>query len=278
MKFLTKEDWEKKLKELSFDKTNSSKESNIEKIFFEVTKRMRELIYKKNFDHNTFGIAMTLFHYYVCFNDLRSIDRIEICFACLYMSSKIQFYNYPISNFINDYRNYIKDKPNYQKKPDPDFIKYEIQLYSQLGYDIDIETPFHFFYDSLESFFKKFPFMRDKTKMDKLKHFCFNLLIDTYTRPLSIYYHPKIIYLSCLIFSLKFLEFNECDINLLIKDENIDLIKDCMEKILQIYSRFLEDNTNKNKNNNNINNDDKDINNKNNNEKNDENINENNNN
>jgi len=141
----------KKIKRIILIKTNSSKESNIEKIFFEVTKRMRELIYKKNFDHNTFGIAMTLFHYYVCFNDLRSIDRIEICFACLYMSSKIQFYNYPISNFINDYRNYIKDKPNYQKKPDPDFIKYEIQLYSQLGYDLDIETPYDHFYSNLNN-------------------------------------------------------------------------------------------------------------------------------
>ena len=79
--------------------------------------------------------------------------------------------------------------------------------------------------------------------MNKLKNFCFNLINDTYSRPLSIYYHPKIIYLSCLIFSLKFLEYNEFEVNELIKNENADLIAECMEKIYQIYSKFIEDNT-----------------------------------
>ena len=90
-----------------------------------------------------------------------------------------------------------------------------------------------------------------------MKNFCFNLINDTYTRPLSIYYHPKIIYLSCLIFSLKFLEY-DYDINELLKNENIDLIAECMEKIYHIYSKFIEDNSNKKNNDKiNINNDSK---------------------
>jgi hypothetical protein len=241
MKFLTTHDWEKILKQLSFNKTNSTKESSIEKIFFEVSQRIKEITSRKKFEHNAYGIAMTLFHYYVCFNDLRTIDRIEICFACLYMSSKIQFYNIPLKTFINDYKDYVKDKSGYEKKPDPDFIKYEIQLYSQLGYDLDIETPFHFFYEMINQVFALYPILNNRESFQKLKNFCFNLINDTYTRPLSIYYHPKIICLSCLIFSLKFLEF-ECDISKLIKDEKVDLIAECMEKIYQIYSRFIEDN------------------------------------
>lgn len=241
MKFLTTHDWEKILKQLSFNKTNSTKESSIEKIFFEVSQRIKEITSKKKFEHNAYGIAMTLFHYYVCFNDLRTIDRIEICFACLYMSSKIQFYNIPLKTFIDDYKDYVKDKSGYEKKPEPDFIKYEIQLYSQLGYDLDIETPFHFFYYMINHIFELYPFLNNRDSFQKLKNFCFNLINDTYTRPLSIYYHPKIIALSCIIFSLKFLEF-ECDISKLIKDEKVDLIAECMEKIYQIYSRFIEDN------------------------------------
>ena len=93
----------------------------------------------------------------------------------------------------------------------------------------------------------------EKEKMDKIKNFCFNLINDTYTRPLSIYYHPKIIYLSCLILTLKFLEYNEFEINILIKDEKIDLIGECMEEIYRIYYRFIEDNSNKD-NNSNLNN------------------------
>ncbi len=233
MKFLTKQDWEKII-----NKYNSVK---VEKLFFDISQTIKDLISKGNYDHTTYGIAMTLFHYYVCFNDIRNIDKIEICFACLYMSSKIQFRNNSLKYLIQEYKNYIKINSGVTDKK-PDFIKYEIQLYSQLGYDLDIETPFQFFYND---FFGKLNF-NDKefaNKMNKLKNFCFNLINDTYSRPLSIYYHPKIIYLSCLIFSLKFLEYNEFEVNELIKNENADLIAECMEKIYQIYSKFIEDNT-----------------------------------
>ena len=241
MKFLIKEEWERILAKLTFNKTNTQKETRVEKIFFEISQRIKDLAIKKSFTHMDYGIAMTLFHYYIFFNDIRNIDGIEICFACLYMTSKIQFYNIPLNEFVKDYKEYIKDKPGYDKKPNPDFIKYEIQLYSQLGYDLDIETPYQCFY---QNFYSTHINNNNKEKIDKVKHFCYNLINDTYTRPLSIYYHPKIIYLSCLIYSLKFLEYNEFDINKILQNEKEDLVAECMEKIYQIYSRFIEDNSN----------------------------------
>ena len=259
MKFLTKEDWDKILNNLHFNKINSKEAAveKVEKFFWDISQRIKDLITLKKFDHTSYGIAMTLFHYYICFNDIRNIDKIQICFACIYMSYKIQFYNYPQKKVLNDYKEYIKNIPGYDRKPLPDFIKYEVQLYSQLGYDLDIITPFQFFYSE---FYFTYPFSKSKEgieKLDKLKNFCFNLINDTYTRPLSIYYHPKIIYLSCLIFSLKFLEY-DYDINELLKNENIDLIAECMEKIYYIYSKFIEDNSNKKNNDKiNINNDSK---------------------
>ena len=253
MKFLIKKEWEGLLKKLSFN-NNSLKETQIEKLFFEISQIIKELIAKKNpkGDFITYGIAMTFFHYYICFNEIRTIDRIEISFACFYLSLKTQFYFIPLKEIINDYNKYIKDKLGKEKNQNPDFIKYEIQLYSQLGYDLDIETPFQFFFT--EFYFNSH--INDKEKLKKIKNFCFNLIYDTYTRPLSIYFHPKIIYLSCLIFTLKFLEYNEIDIKKLIKDENLDLIGECMEKIYQIYYRFIQDNSNKDNNsiNNNLNN------------------------
>ena len=250
MKFLIKQDWENLLNKLSFNKNNSPKETPVEKLFFEISQRIKDLSSKANYDHTTYGIAMTLFHYYICFNDIRNVDRIEISFACLYMSSKIQFRNISLNKFIEEYKNYSKSNSGVSDKK-PDFIKYEVQLYSQLGYDLDIETPFQFFYND---FFCKLNFNNNKefyNKMIELKNFCFNLINDTYSRPLSIYYHPKIIYLSCLIFSLKFLDYKEFEINSLIKNENVDLIAECMEKIYHIYSRYIEDNSTKNNNNNN---------------------------
>jgi hypothetical protein len=169
------------------------------------------------------------------------------------MTSKIQFYNIPIKEFVGDYKEYIKDK--YGNDKNPDFIKYEMQLYSQLGYDLDIETPYQFFNNCFYFVCIK---NDNKEKMDKLKNFCYNLINDTYARPLSIYYHPKIIYLSCLIISLKFLEYNEFDINKLLKDERKDIVAECMENIYQIYSRFIEDNSNNININNNANNNNND--------------------
>jgi hypothetical protein len=253
MKFLIKKEWEKILSQLSFNK-NSTKEAPAEKIFFEISQRIKNITRIYPCDHNTYGIAMTLFHYYICFNNIRNLDTIEICFACFYMASKIQFRNISLKDLTSKYKNYIKENNAPEKEKNPDFIKYEIQLYSQLGYDLDIETPYQFFYNY---FYYKYPHntKEEIEKMTKIKNFCFNLINDTYTRPLSIYYHPKIIYLSCIILSLKFLEYNEFEINELIKNEKIDLIVECMEKIYGIYYRFIEDNSNINNNINNSNND-----------------------
>lgn len=253
MRFLTKLEWEKLLNLLSFNKNSSLKETT-EELFFEITQTIKRLTNNLKDDKKTYGIAMTLFHYYVSLNGIRNIDKMEICFACIYMSSKIQFINFSLNKYIEDYKNYIKNIQGYDKKnPTPDLIKYEIQLYSQLGYDLDIETPFQFFFSD---FLYKFPFItNNKESFEKIKNFSFNLISDTYSRPLSIYYHPKIIYLSCCIFAIKFLEYNELfDINKLLQNENIDLVAECMEYIYQIYSRFIEGNSVKNNYNSSINN------------------------
>ena len=180
------------------------------------------------------------------------------------MSLKIQIITINLKQLIKDYKEYIKNNNFPEKKTNPDFIKYEVKLFSQLGFDLDIETPFRCFYHYF--YFKFVPNNKEENvKMDKVKNFCFNLINDSYTRPLSIYYHPKIIYLSCLILTLKFLEYKEYDINNLIKDEKIDVLTECMEKIYFIYFRFIEDknniNNDKNKDNQNNNTESKNVNN-----------------
>ena len=173
---------------------------------------------------------------------MRRIDnKIELAFACFFMATKVQFLNFKLKDLISIYNNYIKDKPYYDKKPEPDFIKYEIQLYSLLGYDLDIETPYQMFYSQTQNLFNKYPMIKDPER-NKIKNFCFNLIDDTYTRPLCIYFHPKIIYLSCIVFTFKFLEFNEINVEKIVEGENLDLIAECMENINDIYSKYLENN------------------------------------
>ena len=243
MKFLIKQDWENLLSKLYLNNNTSSigkdSKSRIEKIFFDVSQKMQEIIYSKQMSHTIYGIAMTLFHYIVCFNsNLKSIDFIEIPFACFYMATKIQFFDFNLKELIKDYKENIKKNNLNEKKNDPDFIKYEIQLYSQLGYDLDIETPYQIYYNMIPILCNKFQGIKDKFR--ELKVFCFNLINDTYIRPLSLYFHPKIIFWSCFIFSIKFLEINDVDLNKLIEGENHKLIAECMEHINDIYSKYIE--------------------------------------
>ena len=247
MKFLTQQEFENLLNKLSMNKNklpnnNQNKDIKLEKnekLFYEVLQIIQNLCESKKLNHSAFGISMTLFQYYIAINDIRLIDKFELAFACFYMSSKIQIINIPLNEVIKEYKEYIKNKLKIEKKADPDFVKYEIQLYSQLGYDLDIETPYDHFYSNLNNH----KFQISKEKMEKIKCFCFNLIDDTYTRPLSIYYHPKIIFLSCFIFTIKFLDFNEyINIEKLIEGENIELIGECMENINDIYAKYIGNN------------------------------------
>ena len=251
MKFLTKKDWESFLGRLYLNKNKSAgrnwgvRSEKIEILFFEISKIIEEICKSKNLNHTSFGIAMTFVHYYACFYDYRTIEKYELAFACFYMSTKVQFNFIKLPELIEECQNFInKNNPvNEQekdKKKDLDLIKYEIQVYSLLGYDLDIETPYQMYYYNLKNLQDKFQILKNSDNLEKMKTFCFNLITDTYTRPLSIYYHPKIIYLSCLIFTFKFLEFNECNIEKLVENENVDLIAECMENINDIYAKYVE--------------------------------------
>ena len=133
MKFLIKKEWERILSKLSFNR-KSLKETAEEKLFFEISQRIKELTQQKCWTHKTYGIAMTFFHYYICFNNIRNIDIIELCFACLYMSSKIQFFNISLKEFINDYKNYLKKKKLLKK------IQILILLNMKYNYILNLDT------------------------------------------------------------------------------------------------------------------------------------------
>ena len=238
MKFLTEQDWEKLNKEYSLQGKNKEK---IDKLFLEVFQLIKKITYNNNNGHDLFGRAMTLFHYYTCFKNIRELDPIEICFACKYMSFKIQFRYCPIKEFQEEYLIYMKKQDTSKQIQQLDFMKYEIELFSLLGYDLDIETPYHFFHEFLPTFYTKFPQMKDEKKMSPLKNVCYNIINDSYSKPLCIYFHPKIIALSCLVFAIKFLKF-DCDISVLLSGENIKLVEECMNNIYQIYAKYIEDN------------------------------------
>ena len=177
---------------------------------------------------------MTLYHYYTYFKSLRDISPLELSVACIYLAKKIQFEHISLDEILIIYNKKKKKLKEGFKNETPDFIKYEIDFYYYLGYDLDIETPYHWFGRLINSKEGKIFAHED------IRNFLYNLINDTYRKPLCLYFHPKIIMLSSLIFTIKFLDKNiTCEDKL--TQEEIPLVAECMEKIYEIFSSEIKE-------------------------------------
>ena len=237
MKFLTKEQYMKHFKKMNF---NNPK---VVKYFREINSIILEIFLTKNLkiprlDHNTYGLTMTLFHYYILFKGFKTINKIEVPFACIFMAIKIQFLPINIEIIKDAYISYCKEEINKNNQEisfndKADFVKYEVELYSLLSYDLDIPTPYKCFYDKI---YKKYEDIFQKNK-EKIKVLIFNIINDTYNRPLCLYYHPEIILISCCILGINVLDNNNEYQKILSnydKTEN-ELINECISEINKIY-------------------------------------------
>lgn len=173
---------------------------------------------------------MTLFHYYTYFKNLKEIDPLELSVACVYLACKNQYCLIPMDKVVEMY-NKVKEirKETISTNKVPDFLKYEIEIYSFLGYDLNIETPYCWFY--------KFIVTKQGEGLgeEKIKNFLFNIINDTYRKSLCLFYHPKIIMLSAMVFTVKFLELENVKVDNLILDENLDDISECMNNIFELF-------------------------------------------
>jgi hypothetical protein len=139
---------------------------------------------------------MTFFHYYTYYKSLREIDRVELSIGCVYLACKIQYIFIPMEEVGNIYRK-IKNSP---KEHLPDFIKLEIEILNFLGFELNVETPYEHLYMLLEKY------NQSLLKNERLINFAYNIINDTYRRPICIFYHPKIISLAALYITAKYFE------------------------------------------------------------------------
>ena len=197
----------------------------IEDIYNQITKIVN--LYK--FTHEIYGIAITFFHYYTYFKNLKEIDPLELSIACIYLACKNQYFLIPMDKVMEMY-----NKAKMERKDDlsgtkvPDFLKYEIEIYSFLGYDdLNIETPYFWYYKIVG----KFSYLGES----KIKNVLFNIIKDAYRKALCLFYHPRVIMFSALAFTIKFLEINTIKMENIIQGENAEEIAECMNKINEIY-------------------------------------------
>ena len=173
---------------------------------------------------------MTFFHYYTYFKSLKEIDPLELSVACVYLACKNQYILIPMDKVVEMFNKVKAERKDpIQSTKTPDFLKYEIEIYSFLGYDLNIETPYFWFYKLVQS--KRGEGLGE----NKIKNFLFNIINDTYRKALCLYYHPKAIMLSSLIFTIKFLELSNIKIDNLIEGENLEEISECMNQIYELF-------------------------------------------
>jgi hypothetical protein len=164
----------------------------------------------------TYGTALTLFHYYTYFKSFKEIDRVELSVACVYLASKINYRHIKFDEMValcNELR-------TNKKQGDPKLVDFELDIMDGLGYDVNLTLPYHYFG------FYSLKFKFDRTK-EKLVH---NLINESYRRPLCLFFHPKTICLCaffiCEVFEFKLLNGKEAKLNNITNKElNGDLIQ-----------------------------------------------------
>jgi hypothetical protein len=188
----------------------------------------------KNYNHEIYGIAMTLCHYYYYYKSFREFDRLELSVACVYVACKMKLILIPMEAVVDMYKKKKEEQGSVCKSELPDFLKYEIEMYKILGFDLEIDTPYNWFY-----IYEREPKWKCFSD-EKVKNVLFNIINDTYRKALCLYYHSKIIMVSAMLFTIKFLEMKDVDKEMLIKDLDINELKECMEKINEMFSEIVK--------------------------------------
>ena len=172
----------------------------INNFFDEVFTNISNICNAKNYSQEIFGVAMTLFHYYTYLKSFRDFDRVEIAVSCVFLACKIEYTFLKVEEATDIYHR-IKKGSQFMlhtgaPPQSPDFTKFEVDILTFVGYEMDIETPHKFFVYYLEKLCPSF--LRDA----RVINFGFLLINDTYRSNLCIYYPAKYVALASLFFTL----------------------------------------------------------------------------
>lgn len=259
MIYLSKEDWNnlilfKLIKEESF----KQEFSELYKIYNMIYLFCQKIYENPNLQQNIFIASQIIFHKYrICSNfSLSKFASEEIYIslgACLYIGQRsINI----LKTKIDDISSFIKQLIN---KKNPTFnveiinlnkklIRKEYDILTVIGFNIEIDSPFLFF-DKLKDYLSKF-----KLNLENFFILLNYIIKDSYIMPLSLYYTPNVIVISCIKiikekYNLKFIKIKEIiSLSEYIVDE--EEIKKCTALIEKIEAEIKNKKNQKNYNNN----------------------------
>jgi hypothetical protein len=174
----------------------------INNFFDEVFSNISNICNAKNYSDEIFGVAMTLFHYYSYFKSFRDFDRTEVSVACVFLACKIQYTFLKVEEAIDIFNRIKRGSSISGHAQGPDFTKFEVDILTFIGFEMDIETPHKYFVYYLEKLNPGY------AKDNKIINFGFLLINDLYRSNLCIYHPSKYLAMACLFFTLSEDGFN----------------------------------------------------------------------
>jgi hypothetical protein len=201
----------------------------------EIKKKKYNYQSKFSFELPTFAISMHFFHYYSYHMSFRKFDRYELATACVFLASKLCNDFIKVETALEIYTS-IKNVNQSQAKGDkkPDLTKYEIELMSIIGFDLDFDLPYNYLDQYLNQIIK------EEEKRKKAQNLSFVIVNDSYRRPLCLLFPPKYIALAAIYGASTMLD---ADKNFIF-DEIIEFDKEIDKDILLFCISELDNCTN----------------------------------
>lgn len=241
MRLLSQKEWENpKYKNEGILQINLGlSQMKLNSFFDEVFSHIFKVCTMKNYSHEIFGIAMTLFHYYTYFKSFSEYDRCEVAISCIYLACKIEFTYMNAEDARNICLEIKKNQTGKVTNISLDFTKFDVDLLTFIGYDMDIKTPYKyykkFYYEKLE-----LSIQQDK----KTFEIGIKIINDTYRSNMVLFFHPKYIALGSIFLTLRLTKeednTNIREISKYDKSINIEILIMCIDSLIAMFENRLK--------------------------------------
>ena len=189
------------------------------------------------------SLSMVYFHKYynqtlIDLINLSPIEKLIICGSCIFIATKTSNHLIRVSMIVNIIMDIIKKKfPDL--KIESDFIKEKIfqkefEILQSIGFSSNFDLPYKFVL-RLKNYFEK----NTNISSEILIKSCCQYISDSFLLPVSLYYTPNTISISCINIMKE--QFNLVDINLnhiiTLSEYKIDLneLNECYSIINKLY-------------------------------------------
>jgi len=242
MIYIPKDEWEKIYNHLYNDDEYFKQNLKIIKNVYNIMKFINNKI--KNSNQYVLSGSMVYFQKYylnsnIVFNNYTSLNKLLLISTCLFIATKTTNHLIYLKDIIVIIKEILKKKAKLEINENEirnKLYEFEFNVLNNLGFELNLDLPYKFL-NNLKKYFELNIF---NINTDKLIEICCNYINDIFYLPVSLYYSPNLISISCVILMQNklnlHLNFNINDI-INLSDYKIDLneLNQCYNLIKKLY-------------------------------------------